>query len=205
MNVIHLEAEKRRAAGAGCECVAARARRHSGARWIEVDSAQEYSSLELETPLLAFTIRAATQSRFPIGVSCRPTILILPRQRGPGRRRGDRSTGRTGHRSGAWLWGALLQVLMLGVQGYWPEYVVTLGADLTVSTVALIDRCVATAIGQQDIDCVLTVTETREVLWSSGGRAVRSISSRSTAPTAGPQPLYEESSTVYVTTYGVRA
>jgi N-acylneuraminate cytidylyltransferase len=95
---------------------------------------------------------------------------------------------------------ALLHVLeALGKTGYRPEYVVTLEPTSPLRTSALIDRCIEIAVFHPDADCVMTVVETRKCY----GRLVEGrfeyLFPNQPRRRQERQPLYEESSTVYVT------
>ncbi len=113
-------------------------------------------------PLLAYTIQAAKQSTFLdrcVVSTDHADIAAVARAHGaevidrPAELATDQAPTE----------GALLQVLeVLGRQGYRPEFVVTLEPTSPFRTTTLIDRCIATAIEQQETDCVLTVTETRK-------------------------------------------
>lgn len=150
-------------------------------------------------PLLAYTIRAANQStvldRCVVSTD-HPDIAVAARAYGaevidrPAELATDQAPTE----------GALLQVLdVLGRLGYRPDYVVTLEPTSPFRTAALIDRCVATAIEQPDIDCVLTVTETRKCYGRLVDGRFEYLFPNQPRRRQERQPLYEESSTVYVT------
>ncbi|MBA5869742.1 MAG: NTP transferase domain-containing protein [Nitrospira sp. CR2.1] len=150
-------------------------------------------------PLLAYTIRAANQStvldRCVVSTD-HPDIAAAARAYGaevidrPAELATDHAPTE----------GALLQVLdVLGRLGYRPDYVVTLEPTSPFRTAALIDRCVATAIEQPDIDCVLTVTETRKCYGRLVDGRFEYLFPNQPRRRQERQPLYEESSTVYVT------
>jgi CMP-N-acetylneuraminic acid synthetase len=90
-------------------------------------------------------------------------------------------------------------VEMVRTMGYHPDFVVTLEPTSPLRTAALIDRCVELAIERADADCVMTVTETRKCY----GRLVEGrfeyLFPDQPRRRQDRPPLYEESSTVYVT------
>ncbi len=95
---------------------------------------------------------------------------------------------------------ALLHVLeVLGREGYRPEYVVTLEPTSPLRTAALIDRCIEAAMEHPDADCVLTVGETRKCYGRLSGGRFEYLFPDQPRRRQDRQPLYEESSTVYVT------
>lgn len=150
-------------------------------------------------PLLAFTIRAAKQSRFLdrcVVSTDHPDIAAAARDYDAEviDRPAELATDQAPTEA------ALLQVLdVLARQGYRPEYVVTLEPTSPFRTAALIDRCIETAIAQQDIDCVLTVTETRKCYGRLADGRFEYLFPNQPRRRQERQPLYEESSTVYVT------
>jgi CMP-N,N'-diacetyllegionaminic acid synthase len=83
--------------------------------------------------------------------------------------------------------------------GYRPHYVVTLEPTSPFRTAELIDRCIELAMKRDDADCVMTVTETRKCY----GRIVEGrfeyLFPGQPRRRQDRTPLYEESSTVYVT------
>ena len=87
----------------------------------------------------------------------------------------------------------------LGQSGYRPDYVVTLEPTSPLRTAELIDRCIELAMKQAEADCVMTVTETRKCY----GRIVEGrfeyLFPDQPRRRQDRTPLYEESSTVYVT------
>jgi len=151
------------------------------------------------TPLLAFTIQSAKRSKFLdrcVVSTDHPDIAAAARAHGaevidrPAELATDQAPTE----------GALLQVLeVLRRQGYRPEYVVTLEPTSPFRTAALIDRCIATAIDQPDVDCVLTVTETRKCYGRLVDGRFEYLFPDQPRRRQERQPLYEESSTVYVT------
>lgn len=150
-------------------------------------------------PLLAFTIQAAKQSTLLdrcVVSTDHPEIAEVARHYGaevidrPAALATDQAPTE----------GALLQVLdVLGREGYRPEYVVTLEPTSPFRTTGLIDRCIAAAIEQQDVDCVLTVTETRKCYGRLVDGKFDYLFPGQPRRRQERQPLYEESSTVYVT------
>lgn len=95
---------------------------------------------------------------------------------------------------------ALLHVLRcLEKDGYRPDLIVTLEPTSPLRTARLIDLCIRTALEQPEADCVLTVTETRKCY----GRIIEGefeyLFPNQPRRRQDRQPLYEESSTVYVT------
>jgi len=95
---------------------------------------------------------------------------------------------------------ALLHVLeVLGREGYRPDYVVTLEPTSPLRTAALIDRCIEAAIEHPDADCVMTVAETRKCYGRLAGGRFEYLFPDQPRRRQDRQPLYEESSTVYVT------
>ena len=96
-------------------------------------------------------------------------------------------------------WALQHAVEMVRAMGYEPDFVVTLEPTSPFRTAALIDRCVELAIEQADADCVMTVIETRKCY----GRLVEGrfeyLFPDQPRRRQDRPPLYEESSTVYVT------
>jgi len=150
-------------------------------------------------PLLAYTIQAAKQSTFLdrcVVSTDHADIAAVARAHGaevidrPAELATDQAPTE----------GALLQVLeVLGRQGYRPEFVVTLEPTSPFRTTTLIDRCIATAIEQQETDCVLTVTETRKRYGRLVDGRFEYLFPNQPRRRQEREPLYEESSTVYVT------
>lgn len=151
------------------------------------------------TPLLAFTIQAAGRSTYLdrcVVSTDHPEIAKVAREYGAEviERPAELATDE------APTEGALLQVVdVLGRQGYRPEYVVTLEPTSPFRTTTLIDRCIATAMEQQDVDCVLTVTETRKCYGRLQDGRFEYLFPDQPRRRQERRPLYEESSTVYVT------
>ncbi len=154
------------------------------------------------TPLLAFTIRAAKQSRYLdrcVVSTDHPEIAQVARDHGAEviDRPADLATDQ------APTEGALLQVLeVLGKQGYRPEYVVTLEPTSPFRTTALIDRCIEAAITHGEVDCVMTVTETRKCYGRLEDGRFEYLFPDQPRRRQERRPLFEESSTVYVTRTG---
>ncbi|MCK6498675.1 MAG: acylneuraminate cytidylyltransferase family protein, partial [Nitrospira sp.] len=95
---------------------------------------------------------------------------------------------------------ALLQVVeVLGREGYRPDYVVTLEPTSPLRTAGLIDRCIDTAIAHPEVDCVMTVTETRKCYGRLENGRFEYLFPNQPRRRQERRPLYEESSTVYVT------
>ncbi|MBS0157777.1 MAG: acylneuraminate cytidylyltransferase family protein [Nitrospira sp.] len=150
-------------------------------------------------PLLAYTIQTAKQSTFLdrcVVSTDHADIAAVARAHGaevidrPAELATDQAPTE----------GALLQVLeVLGRQGYRPEFVVTLEPTSPFRTTTLIDRCIATAIEQQETDCVLTVTETRKCYGRLVDGRFEYLFPNQPRRRQEREPLYEESSTVYVT------
>ena len=150
-------------------------------------------------PLLAYTIQAAKQSTFLdrcVVSTDHADIAAVARAHGaevidrPAELATDQAPTE----------GALLQVLeVLGRQGYRAECVVTLEPTSAFRTTTLIDRCIATAIEQQETDCVLTVTETRKCYGRLVDGRFEYLFPNQPRRRQEREPLYEESSTVYVT------
>jgi N-acylneuraminate cytidylyltransferase len=150
-------------------------------------------------PLLAFTIRAAKRSthldRCVVSTD-HPEIAKVARDYGAEviERPAELATDQ------APTEGALLQVLdVLGREGYRPDYVVTLEPTSPFRTTALIDRCIEAARAHQEVDCVLTVTETRKCYGRLVDGRFEYLFPNQPRRRQERQPLYEESSTVYVT------
>jgi CMP-N,N'-diacetyllegionaminic acid synthase len=82
--------------------------------------------------------------------------------------------------------------------GVAPNYVVTLEPTSPLRTPALIDACVELALAA-DADAVLTVVETRELLGRLVGGRYHYLVPGQPRRRQNREPLYRESSTVYVT------
>jgi CMP-N,N'-diacetyllegionaminic acid synthase len=96
--------------------------------------------------------------------------------------------------------GALLHVMeILAKDGYRPHYVVTLEPTSPFRTAALIDRCVQAAIEHQEVDCVMTVIESRKCYGRLDDGRFEYLFPDQPRRRQDRRPLYEESSTVYVT------
>lgn len=95
---------------------------------------------------------------------------------------------------------ALLQVLeVLNKEGYRPDYVVTLEPTSPFRTAALIDRCIEAAVEHHEVECVMTVTETRKCYGRLEHGRFEYLFPDQPRRRQERRPLYEESSTVYVT------
>jgi CMP-N-acetylneuraminic acid synthetase len=79
-----------------------------------------------------------------------------------------------------------------------PEWVVTLEPTSPLRSPRLIDECVAKAIGL-GADAVMTVVETRSIYGRLDGGAFTPLSPGQARRRQDREPLYRESSTVYVT------
>jgi len=77
--------------------------------------------------------------------------------------------------------------------------VVTLEPTSPLRTTELIDRCIAEAIRHPELDCVMTVTETRKCYGRLQDGRFEYLFPDQPRRRQERQPLYEESSTVYVT------
>jgi len=94
----------------------------------------------------------------------------------------------------------LLHVVeILAKERYRPHYVVTLEPTSPFRTAALIDRCIEAALEHQDVDCVMTVTETRKCYGRLENGRFEYLFPDQPRRRQERRPLYEESSTVYVT------
>ncbi|MCC2643384.1 MAG: neuA [Nitrospira sp.] len=150
-------------------------------------------------PLLAFTIEAAKRSKYLdrcVVSTDHPDIAKVARDHGAEviERPADLATDQ------APTEGALLHVLeILSREGYLPDYVVTLEPTSPFRTTALIDRCIEAAIQHQDVDCVMTVTETRKCYGRLEEGRFEYLFPDQPRRRQERRPLYEESSTVYVT------
>lgn len=96
-------------------------------------------------------------------------------------------------------WALLHALEIVRASGHQPEFVVTLEPTSPLRTARLIDRCIELAIERADADCIMTVTETRKCY----GRLVEGrfeyLFPDQPRRRQDRTPLYEESSTVYVT------
>ncbi|MGC3976528.1 MAG: acylneuraminate cytidylyltransferase family protein [Nitrospira sp.] len=151
------------------------------------------------TPLLAFTIQAATQSthldRCVVSTD-HPDIAQVAREYGAEviERPAELATDQA---PTEW---ALLHVLeVLAKDGYRPDYVVTLEPTSPLRTTRLIDRCIAEAVRHPDCDGVMTVTETRKCYGRLQDGRFEYLFPGQPRRRQEREPLYEESSTVYVT------
>lgn len=82
--------------------------------------------------------------------------------------------------------------------GYRPDIVVTLEPTSPLRTYQLIDRCVA-ALLESELDSVISVTETRECFGRIAGGRFEYLFRNQPRRRQDREPLYKESSTVYVT------
>jgi CMP-N,N'-diacetyllegionaminic acid synthase len=96
-------------------------------------------------------------------------------------------------------WALLHALELLKASGYRPEFVVTLEPTSPFRTAELIDRCVAFAMERPDADCVMTVTETRKCYGRLADGRFEYLYPDQPRRRQDRTPLYEESSTVYVT------
>jgi CMP-N,N'-diacetyllegionaminic acid synthase len=83
--------------------------------------------------------------------------------------------------------------------GYRPDYVVTLEPTSPFRTAELINRCIELAMKQTEADCVMTVTETRKCYGRLFEGRFEYLFPDQPRRRQDRTPLYEESSTVYVT------
>ncbi|MEX5216601.1 MAG: acylneuraminate cytidylyltransferase family protein [Nitrospira sp.] len=86
--------------------------------------------------------------------------------------------------------------------GYRPDYVVTLEPTSPLRTAELIDRCIESAMNRIEADCVMTVTETRKCYGRILEGRFEYLFPDQPRRRQDRTPLYEESSTVYVTRTG---
>jgi CMP-N,N'-diacetyllegionaminic acid synthase len=151
------------------------------------------------TPLLAFTIEASKHSKYLdrcVVSTDHPAIAKVARDHGA--EVIDRPAALAA--DDAATEGALLHVLeVLDKEGYRPEYVVTLEPTSPFRTTALIDRCIEAAMEHQDVDCVMTVTETRKCYGRLESGRFEYLFPDQPRRRQERRPLNEESSTVYVT------
>lgn len=82
--------------------------------------------------------------------------------------------------------------------GTLPDYVVTLEPTSPLRTAALVDRCVELALAE-DADAVITVAESRACFGRLDGNRFRYLDPGQPRRRQLREPLYGESSTVYVT------
>jgi CMP-N,N'-diacetyllegionaminic acid synthase len=151
------------------------------------------------TPLMVFTIDAAKQSKYLdrcVVSTDHPAISRVARDHGA--EVVDRPVElATDEAPTEW---ALLQVLeVLEKQGYRPDYVVTLEPTSPFRTAALIDRCIEAAMEHHEVDCVMTVAETRKCYGRLDHGRFEYLFPDQPRRRQERRPLYEESSTVYVT------
>lgn len=150
-------------------------------------------------PLLAYTIEAARQSRYLdrcVVSTDHDAIAKVAAEHGTEviRRPAEFATDQA---PTEW---ALLHVLdVLRTSDYRPELVVTLEPTSPLRTARLIDRCIEYALGRQEADCVLTVTETRKCYGRVTEGRFEYLFPNQPRRRQDRSPLYEESSTVYVT------
>jgi CMP-N,N'-diacetyllegionaminic acid synthase len=150
-------------------------------------------------PLLAYTINAAKHSRFLdryVVSTDHPAIAQVADNSGAQviNRPSELATDQ------APTEGALLHVVeILAKERYRPHYVVTLEPTSPFRTAALIDRCIEAALEHQDVDCVMTVTETRKCYGRLENGRFEYLFPDQPRRRQERRPLYEESSTVYVT------
>jgi N-acylneuraminate cytidylyltransferase len=86
--------------------------------------------------------------------------------------------------------------------GYRPDYVVTLEPTSPLRTAELIDRCIEMAMQRTEADCVMTVIETRKCYGRILDGRFEYLFPDQPRRRQDRTPLYEESSTVYVTRTG---
>jgi N-acylneuraminate cytidylyltransferase len=87
----------------------------------------------------------------------------------------------------------------LGQAGYRPDYVVTLEPTSPLRSAGLIDRCIELAMKRTEADCVMTVIETRKCYGRILDGRFEYLFPDQPRRRQDRTPLYEESSTVYVT------
>jgi N-acylneuraminate cytidylyltransferase len=87
----------------------------------------------------------------------------------------------------------------LGQAGYRPDYVVTLEPTSPLRSAGLIDRCIELAMQRTEADCVMTVLETRKCYGRILDGRFEYLFPDQPRRRQDRTPLYEESSTVYVT------
>lgn len=99
---------------------------------------------------------------------------------------------------------ALLHVcdVLLQEERYEPELVVTLEPTSPLRSSALIDRCIETLLARPDGDSLLTVTETRACYGRLREGRFEYLFPGQPRRRQEREPLYKESSTVYVTRTG---
>jgi N-acylneuraminate cytidylyltransferase len=83
--------------------------------------------------------------------------------------------------------------------GYRPDYVVTLEPTSPLRSAGLIDRCIGMAMQRTEADCVMTVIETRKCYGRILDGRFEYLFPDQPRRRQDRRPLYEESSTVYVT------
>ncbi|WP_447602352.1 acylneuraminate cytidylyltransferase family protein [Nitrospira sp. Nam80] len=150
-------------------------------------------------PLLAYTIETAKQSRYldrcvvstdhdeiaKIAAAHGVEVIHRPREYAT-----DQSPTEL----------ALLHAVdALGQAGYRPDYVVTLEPTSPLRSANLIDRCIEMAMQRTEADCVMTVTETRKCYGRILHGRFEYLFPDQPRRRQDRTPLYEESSTVYVT------
>ncbi len=151
------------------------------------------------TPLLAFTIRAAKGSTYLdrcVVSTDHPDIARVARDYGAEviERPPELATDQAPTE-----WALLHALEVLAKDGYRPDYVVTLEPTSPLRTTGLIDRCIAEAIRHPQLDCVMTVTETRKCYGRLQDGRFEYLFPDQPRRRQERQPLFEESSTVYVT------
>ncbi|MFZ1557768.1 MAG: acylneuraminate cytidylyltransferase family protein, partial [Nitrospira sp.] len=150
-------------------------------------------------PLLAFTIQAAKRSayldRYVVSTD-HADIVRVAREYGAEviERPADLATDQAPTE-----WALLHALEVLARQSYRPEFVVTLEPTSPLRSTELIDRCIAEAIRHPEMDCVMTVAETRKCYGRLQDGRFEYLFPDQPRRRQERQPLYEESSTVYVT------
>lgn len=154
-------------------------------------------------PLLVYTIEAARQSQYLdrcVVSTDHDAIAKVAAEHGAEvvRRPAEYATDQA---PTEW---ALLHVLdVLGASDYRPELVVTLEPTSPFRTARLIDRCIEYALERAEAECVLTVMETRKCYGRLTEGRFEYLFPNQPRRRQERSPLYEESSTVYVTRTGV--
>ena len=144
-------------------------------------------------PLLAFTIQAAKRSayldRYVVSTD-HADIVRVAREYGAEviERPADLATDQAPTE-----WALLHALEVLARQSYRPEFVVTLEPTSPLRSTELIDRCIA------ELDCVMTVADTRKCYGRLQDGRFEYLFPDQPRRRQERQPLYEESSTVYVT------
>lgn len=150
-------------------------------------------------PLLAFTIQAAKRSAYLdrcVVSTDHAEIARVAREYGAEviERPADLATDQAPTE-----WALLHALEVLVRDGYRPEFVVTLEPTSPLRSTELIDRCIAEAIRHPEMDCVMTVAETRKCYGRLLDGRFEYLFPDQPRRRQERQPLYEESSTVYVT------